>query len=245
MAIYVTGDIHGTPFPRLNTKIFPDQKHLTKDDYVIICGDFGVIWNGTKTEKYLLDDLQERNFTTLFVDGNHEDFDRLNAYPVETWHGGKVHKVRPNVIHLMRGQVFHLQGKTFWTFGGARSHDIRDGVLEVGDPRIKEWNKDHFKLFRVNHVSWWAEEMPNSKEMAEGLSNLEKENFKVDFIITHAPPASVARAMYCDTDEFENYLQDVMNRTEVDKWFCGHMHPERNFYFQRVCVMYEKLMQIV
>ena len=150
MAIYVTGDIHGTPFPRLNTKMFPDQKHLTKDDYVIICGDFGVIWNDTKTEKYLLDDLQERNFTTLFVDGNHENFDRLNTYPVETWHGGKVHKIRPNVIHLMRGQVFHLQGKTFWTFGGARSHDIRDGILEVGDPRIKEWNKDYFKLFRVN-----------------------------------------------------------------------------------------------
>ena len=25
---------------------------------------------------------------------------------VELWHGGKVHKVRPSVIHLMRGQVF-------------------------------------------------------------------------------------------------------------------------------------------
>ena len=245
MAIYVTGDIHGTPFPRLNTEMFPDQKHLTKDDYVIICGDFGVIWNGTKTEKYLLDVLQERNFTILFVDGNHEDFDRLNSYSVETWNGGKVHKIRPNIIHLMRGQIFRLQGKTFWTFGGARSHDIRDGILEVGDPRIKEWSKDYYKLFRVNHISWWSEELPNSEEMAEGLNNLEKENFKVDFIITHTPPASVIRTMNFRPDSFENYLQEVMNRTEMDKWFCGHMHPERSFYFQNVCCLYESIIQIV
>lgn len=245
MAIYVTGDIHSNPFPRFNTTIFPEQQNLTKDDYVIICGDFGLVWQDDNTEKYLLNDLQKRNFTTLFVDGNHENFDLLNAYPVETWHGGKVHKIRPNVIHLMRGQVFDIQGKTFWTFGGARSHDIQDGILEIGDPRIKRWKKDYTKYFRINHVSWWAEEMPNSDEMAEGIANLEKHDFKVDFIITHTAPASVIRAMNRTPDSFENYLQDVMNRTAVDRWFCGHMHPEDNFYFQRVCCIYENMIQIV
>ena len=39
--IYVTGDCHAD-FTRFNTKIFPEQYEMTKDDYVIICGDFGV-----------------------------------------------------------------------------------------------------------------------------------------------------------------------------------------------------------
>lgn len=111
--IYITGDCHGN-FERFNTSIFPEQKEMTKDDYVIICGDFGGVWNRneeSKTETMVLDWLDCKPFTILFVDGNHENFDRLYAYPVEEWHGGKVHKIRPSVIHLMRGQVFELEGK--------------------------------------------------------------------------------------------------------------------------------------
>lgn len=70
--IYITGDIHGDP-SKLSSDIFPEQKEMTKDDYVIICGDFGLIWEQkeSKTEKYWLDWLEEKPFTTLFVDGNH------------------------------------------------------------------------------------------------------------------------------------------------------------------------------
>ena len=46
--IYVTGDCHAD-FTRFNTKIFPEQYEMTKDDYVIICGDFGGC--GTKMGK--------------------------------------------------------------------------------------------------------------------------------------------------------------------------------------------------
>ena len=120
--IYITGDTHGDWVSRLNTNAFPEQKEMTKDDYVIVCGDFG-IWNDTKQERYNLDWLEDKPFTTLFVDGNHSNFDRLYTMPVSEWHGGKVHFIRPSVIHLMRGQVFNIEGKTFWTFGGASSHD--------------------------------------------------------------------------------------------------------------------------
>lgn len=67
--------------------------------------------------------LNDRPFTTLFVDGNHEIFDLLNAYPVENWHGGKIHRIAPSIIHLMRGQLFDIEGKSFFTMGGAESHD--------------------------------------------------------------------------------------------------------------------------
>ena len=97
--IYITGDCHGE-FRRFNTRIFPEQNGMTKDDYVIICGDFGGVWNKdeeSKMETHNLDWLEGKPFTTLFVSGNHENFDRLNKYPVEKWHGGKIQRIRPSV----------------------------------------------------------------------------------------------------------------------------------------------------
>jgi len=111
--IYITGDCHGN-FERFNNSIFPEQEEMTKDDFVIICGDFGGVWHKdveSEQETMILDWLECKPFTTLFVCGNHENFDRLYGYPVEEWNGGNVHRIRPSVIHLMRGQVFTLEGK--------------------------------------------------------------------------------------------------------------------------------------
>ena len=82
---------------------------MTKNDYMIACGDFGCVWNGDKSDDPQLDRLEALPFTVLFVDGNHENFDALKEYPVEQWHGGMVHKIRPHVIHLMRGQAFEAR----------------------------------------------------------------------------------------------------------------------------------------
>ena len=130
--IFVTGDTHGE-FDRFNTENFPEQKELTKADYVIICGDFGGVWDGSKQEKYWLNWLNDKPFTTLFVDGNHSNFDMLGQIEVSFWHGGNVHFVRDSVIHLMRGQVFEIAGKRFFTMGGASSHDIS---AEIGRAHV-------------------------------------------------------------------------------------------------------------
>ena len=55
MAIYVTGDTHGSQphgffsydgfMRRFNTSSFPEQKEMGKEDYVVICGDFGGVWD--------------------------------------------------------------------------------------------------------------------------------------------------------------------------------------------------------
>ena len=154
--IFITGDCHGN-FERFNPSIFPEQKEMTKEDYVIICGDFGGVWHKDEEspeETMVLDWLDSRPFTTLFVCGNHENFDRLYQYPVEDWHGGKVHKIRDSVLHLMRGQVFEIEEKKIFSFGGASSHDIQGGVLEPDDP---EFEKKYATLsrgylpFRINH----------------------------------------------------------------------------------------------
>ena len=52
MSIYVTGDTHGgeaNGFKKFSSKNFPEGKSLTSEDYVIICGDFGLIWHNIPT----------------------------------------------------------------------------------------------------------------------------------------------------------------------------------------------------
>ena len=117
MAIFMTGDTHGD-FGRFFARAFPEQKDLSKDDYVIICGDFGGIWDGSEEEQRVLGWLENRSFTTLFVDGNHENFDLLHTYPICEWHGGLARVVRPSVLHLMRGRVYEIGGKRIFTMGG-------------------------------------------------------------------------------------------------------------------------------
>ena len=89
--IYITGDTHGG-FQRFGSKYFPQQTQMGRNDYMIICGDFGGLWDGGQKDQHWLDWLAEKPFTTLFVDGNHENFDLLNALPEKEWHGGRVHE---------------------------------------------------------------------------------------------------------------------------------------------------------
>lgn len=254
MACYITGDIHGNPV-RFSTDNFYEQKEFSgnKDEnFVIICGDFGLVWNCTeenKTEKYWLDWLESKPFTTCFIDGNHENFDRLDAYPVEEWNGGKVHKIRPHVIHLMRGQVFEIEDKKFFTFGGASSHDISDGILDPFEDRelIKEWRNDWSKMFRVNHVSWWERELPSEKEMQEGIENLNKHNNKVDYIITHSPSASVIALLgsgLYEQDRLTKYLEEIRCNTEYKRWLMGHMHVNRAVNDKDI-LLYEQIIRII
>lgn len=52
MAVFITGDTHcPIDIKKLNFKNFPQGKNLTKDDYVIICGDFGGVWNGKRSDE--------------------------------------------------------------------------------------------------------------------------------------------------------------------------------------------------
>lgn len=246
--IYITGDTHGD-VRRLNTTSFYEQKELTKDDYVIILGDFGLVWDykgESREERNWLNWLEDKPFTTLFIDGNHENHDRLREMSVEMWNGGKVHKVRSSVIHLMRGQVFNIDGLKIFTFGGASSHDIKDGILEPGDPRIKKWWKDYTKLFRINKQSWWEGELPTKREMAEGLINLEKNNWKVDYVMTHCTASSTTAIIgdgHYGQDILTDYLQEIKDRLKFKKWFFGHHHIDKQISTDEIC-LFEQIIRI-
>ena len=112
--VYVTGDMHGE-LERLYDKNF---RKLKSGDVLLVCGDFGYIFSGDKTEREVIDYLATRRFVTAFVDGTHDNLEKINRSRVTYWHGGMVHRIKGNLIHLMRGQIFNLEGNTFFTFGG-------------------------------------------------------------------------------------------------------------------------------
>ena len=246
--IIVTGDIHGNPFQRINLENFPEGKTFTKEDYVIILGDFGLVWDNSAMEHSCLDWLENKPWTTLFIDGNHENYDLLNKFPIEEWGGGRVQKIRSSVIHLLRGEVYDIGGYKFLAMGGARSHDIQDGVLEVGDPRIKIWKKDDFKLFRINHISWWEEEIPNEEERKNALKNLAENDYKVDYILTHEAPSSDVILMdhlLYHPDEYSKWLEmEIRQKVKYKKWFFGHYHLNLDVNEKETC-LFERRIRIV
>lgn len=231
MAIFITGDVHGD-FSRFKKEIFYEQEAMTKDDYMIICGDFGGVWDGSPNERHWLDWLEAKPFTTLFVSGNHENFDMLAELPKERWHGGEVQRVRPSVLHLMRGQVYDIEGKKFFTMGGASSHDISGGILEPDDPeyrkKLRQLNASG-ALYRVNHRSWWAAELPSEEEYQTARASLEKCGWKVDYIVTHCCPTSMQDELSGGAykgDHLTDFLDEVARRCQFRYWFFGHYHDD-------------------
>lgn len=249
--IYITGDTHGD-VRRFSKESFPEQEDMAKDDFVIILGDFGLVWDKdheSKEEKYWLDWLDNKPFTTLFIDGNHENFDRLYEYPVEFWNGGLIHKIRPSVFHLMRGEVFDLCGKKFFCMGGAESHDISDGILEPDQKDLIKHFKKKGKSFRINHASWWDRELPDKHEILRGTMRLLCNDFKVDFILTHSPSSSEIKIMsdggcLYGENTLTNTIDLILNKTEHKKHLFGHMHADKQLDEKSIC-LYEQIIRIV
>lgn len=231
MALFLTGDTHGD-FRRFLPESFYEQERLTKEDLVLVCGDMGGVWYGDCRDDEGLDFLERRPFTTLFVVGNHENYDALGTYPLEDWRGGKIRRIRPSVLLLERGQVFDLNGKRVFTMGGASSHDIQGGILEPDDPLfLLKFHTLEAKgtPFRVNHRSWWKEELPSPEEYLEARRNLDKAGWEMDYIITHCAPTSIQNDLLRERskpDELTDFLEEVRQRCRFRYHFFGHYHGD-------------------
>ena len=169
--IYFTGDIHGEiDIEKLSYKNWSESRNLTSDDYLIIMGDFGLPFCDSDVDEnnkpadsvyhYWIKWLATKPYTILWIDGNHENFNYWEKQEISEWHGGKVqiHPHAPNVIHLMRGEVYEIDGMTFFAFGGAMSHD---------------------KEYRKPNITWWEQEEATETEILNAWNNLEKYNRNV------------------------------------------------------------------
>ena len=136
-----------------------------------------------------------------------------NNYKTVDFHGGKAHRIRDYVFHLMRGEIFDFEGLKFFVFGGAASHDISGGILDRDNFKteadykrtLRQWQKER-RLFRINHKTWWKEELPCDEEYANAEKNLAAAGYKVDYVITHCAPQSVVDSIYTYQKEEPNRL---------------------------------------
>ncbi len=204
--VYVTGDLHGE-WDRFKSK---QMRRLRSGDTLIVCGDFGFIWNHSRSERSILKKMAALPFTIAFVDGCHENFDLLERYPIEEWNGAPVQRIAPNILHLMRGQVYTIEGRTFFTFGGGHSQDYE---------------------FRKETPNWWEQEQPTHQEIKHAIHNLAEHENRVDYIITHEPPASLKDCLGVDVFErleIHTFFEDVIRVCRYRKWFFGKCHIDKH-----------------
>lgn len=253
MSIYITGDTHGKVQERFSMRNFPEQREMTSDNYMIILGDFGVIWDAEQSaeERYLLNWLDEKPWITLFVDGNHENFGRLysDEFEIVEMFGGKAQKISEKVYHLLRGEFYTIEGLDFFCFGGASSHDIENLLDPENDPGWKRKKKalsKRYECFRIINKSWWAEELPSDEEKKYALNKLSEHGWQCNYVITHTPPASIMDAYSksegkdYEADEASKFLEKVKEKLVYCHWFAGHLHenmditPKDHILYRRI-----------
>lgn len=223
--LYITGDTHGNQY-KWAEQIDP---FLSSGDTLIVAGDFGMgFWNGRYwSEETFFDFISQQPYRVLFVDGNHENFNKLDTYPIEEWNGGRVHRIRHNLIHLMRGEIYSIEGSTIFTFGGGYSID---------------------KYRRVENVSWWSQEMPSEEEYRNAKENLQRVGNQVDYIITHTAPSesvyylSRLRRLGIKSTVSEEYpltffLDKIQKKVTYRHWYFGHFHVDTEIWRNQTAVL--------
>ena len=218
--VYITGDTHG------DFRFFknPKLKKLTEDDTLIICGDFGFLWNGSEKEKKVLKALEKKKYVICFVDGTHENFDILNSYQPYRYKGGDAHKIASNIYHLCRGEIFTIDKKNLFVMGGGESEDID---------------------MRTEGETWWKEEMPSAEELMRGAKNLKEFDNKIDYVLTYEAPAIAKDFIRLHTNRemhltpLNTYLQELMKAVEYKHWYFGSLHMDLNISKKMTAVFNE------
>lgn len=233
--IYVRGDTHGE-IANFSDEMMPGQSSWTQDDTLIVCGDFGFIFHCNLAEKNNLDMLSRKPYTTLFVCGNHENYDALERYPEEVRYGAPVRKITDNIFWLQNGFVYTIEGKTFFVMGGGYSRD-------------KAWRLQYEKVY--GEKIWFKQEMPTPEQYLRAIATLETRDMKVDYIITHtAPRTIIPRLIYRAPDPHEAELNGFLDwiyrheKTQFHKWFFGHFHLDDEQVNDRMVACYHTVYRI-
>lgn len=230
MAVYITGDIHG--FFRLK-RILPQNLNFCQPgDTIIVAGDFGLIFkeNDIKIEQKYLKILDSMNINICFIDGDRENHRRLSQYPRIYWNGGRVGKIKDNIFHLLRGEIYTIEDIKILCMGGATTPIQTELIVDY---------------------SWWPnEEIISQKDINNALFSLRKNQNQVDYVITHTCPSSVGELIVeNDLDEIMikdccckslEYLKEVVN---CKHWYFGHFHKDIKLNDQFTCI-FQKIIKL-
>ena len=218
--IYITGDTHGDiDYKKL---LILKEKNLSYADYLIICGDAGICWP-IETLQYHLYLYRNIGCTIIFIDGNHENFEMLNRFPLVEYLGALMHQIDKHIFHVLRGEIMILDNKTFLCIGGAISLD---------------------KIYRTPHVSWWPEEEITFHDIDNALNNLQATNNKVDYVVTHCiDTPTVTKYFNFRRDICTDQLNFVDRIVEYKHWYFGHYHFDRKLNDKKTC-LYQSIVEI-
>ncbi len=232
--VFITGDTHFTnDLSKLKRSQWETGYTLTKKDVLIIAGDFGFFWNHkrTKDEAYWLKWLDDRPWSTCFIDGNHENHDLLDNLQKMNKFGDAVGIAGHSIFHLLRGRVYKINNKRILTIGGAHSTDRA----------YREWGR-----------SMWMQEEITEKDIDIAFRNIAIHHNKVDYVVTHCAPVEFSKlaielsyAPFYTPDHSEEFLSMLLKEVEFKTWFFGHYHTEeydnRN---EKWCCVYNKIHEI-
>lgn len=220
--VFITGDTHQSlDINKLNSKNFPLNSILTKDDILIICGDWGCIWDGSGEDKYWQNWYEKKNFTTFVVLGNHENYDLIQNYPIVQFCGGRARKVSDSVYLEIRGEVYNFNGKTFLSFGGADSTD---------------------KHLRKEGESWWSGERITEEDLENARRNVKKYDY-IDYVITHTGGSEINRFIGFEPSESDKILDQILSEIKYGTHYCGHYHVD--LYYLNHRIIYDDVCELV
>ncbi len=207
--IYVMSDTHGD----LSRFRAPAVRRLRRSDTLIVLGDFGFVWDDSPAERRALKWLGRRRYQLLFLDGSHENFDRLAAYPQVEYAGAQAWQLGPRLYRLQRGAVYTIEKHTLLAFGGGESLD---------------------REARQEGVTWWPQELPGPEDYARCDASLAACQNRVDFILTHDGPTRLLRFLKLNRDSvlyeenaLELYLDGLMKNVSYQKWCFGRYHLDQ------------------
>lgn len=129
---------------------------------------------------------------------------------------------------LERGEIFNINNQSFFCFGAARSVD---------------------KIYRKEGISWWPEEQASREEYENGINNLEKHNFQIDYILTHCAPNYLVDKLFPyenQHDDTTNYLEKcIRQQVTFKKWFLAHYHVDRSYDNQKYNILYNDIIELL
>lgn len=230
--IYVTGDLHGDMQDLYNRV---KKNKIQDDDTLIVCGDFGFIWNGD-WKKNMMKISRITKATIFVVLGNHENYDIIEKLPMDTKFNNLVYVASENVFIAGRGRIYTIEGKRFFCFGGALSID---------------------RYHRIPRKSWWAEEEPTDVELGTGGAIIYNNVNNIDYVITHDCPAIFRRELYTHHDTsleigyklprvFDNWLEQLyFDGQNFKHWYCGHHHTNYTAESLKCTCLYKRIEEII
>lgn len=213
--VFITSDTHGE-LERLTDK---KLKFIKKYDTVIVLGDFGFVWDGSRQQDRNLKKLAKLPFRILFIDGYNDNLAALEKYPDTVCNGAQAKEICPGQIYyIKRGEVLYIEDMKILCFGGA-------------DDYIPDVFSDY---------------PPRQSDFDNCTANLEKAGWNVDYVLSHSPSGMISRFLNLEsfvTGNLFDYFDEINHKLTYTKWYFGMYHKDK-YISSKAQAVYTEMYQL-